>query len=721
MKYFPLLILFASFLNAVSISGIISDSKTKDPLENVNITIEDLPQMGTSSDEYGKFQINNISNGNHKLTFSRIGYKSYTKSFVSNEGNLKSLSILLQKDPIKWNAINVMGMIPSKHSPEITEIIKMDNIANTEQETLSSLLNNLHGIEIQSAHDHGRNVNVSIRGSSDFKPGGYNNRVLLLLDGFPVSIPNSGSSDWNAIPFETVKHIEVVRGPASSIYGHNSMGGVINIVTKTGSNTTNWFPELRFGSYGSRALSLAYSGNINKTNLISSLGYGSSEGHRFNSGYEQLRLSLKLNKSLKNNQQVQFSFINSNSFNGQPGFVYPDNPDLISYRESNRSSNYFQFFYKKLNGNYLLTTSLATNIFNTDYNDREDAPEEKVLGQTHYRDKSYILRTQLQRFFYKEGSITLGSEIAMDFSKSNVLRNIYKEPEQFTAAGFIQFMEPISENFKYDLGLRYDIRQVSGGKGYSTKSFKALSPKFSLIYEPFQNTITYFSLNKGFRAPSISELFLEYESSYGLLLLGNPNLNAESLTNFEVGIKTTKEEGFSLFGNLFMNHYRNMIDFVYTIPVRSINREIVHSLGFELGSNIAFSTIGTNINFVYSYLDMENIDSNIPLLYRPKHTARVTISQKTPVVDIQLSSKFTSTQFYEDFLSDDHPIVDDKVIFPLEELPKTIITSASISKSINDYDLTLKIKNLFDTKYVMIQHYPMPERNFQISITKRVE
>ena len=43
--------------------------------------------------------------------------------------------------------------------------------------------------------------------------------------GFPVSIPNSGSSDWNAIPFETVKHIEVVRGPASSVYGHNSMGG----------------------------------------------------------------------------------------------------------------------------------------------------------------------------------------------------------------------------------------------------------------------------------------------------------------------------------------------------------------------------------------------------------------------------------------------------------------------------------------------------------------
>ena len=614
-----------------------------------------------------------------------------------------------------------MGMIPSKHSPEITEKVKTKKTFNSDQETLSSLLNNLHGVDVQSAHEYGRNVNISIRGSSDFKPGGYNNRVLLLLDGFPVSIPNSGSSDWNAIPFETVKHIEIVRGPASSIYGHNSMGGVINIVTRTGSNITNWVPELRFGSYDSRALSLSYSGNISKTNIISSLGYACSEGHRFNAGYEQLRLSLKMNKSLKNDQQIQFSFINSNSFNGQPGFVYPDNPDLISYRESKRSSNYFQFFYKKLSSDYLLTTSFATNIFNTDYNDREDAPEEKVLGETHYRDKSYILRSQLQRYSYEKGSLTLGGEISMDFSRSNVLRNIYTEPKQFTAAGFTQFRKSISERLKYDLGLRYDIRQVTGGEGYKGKSFKALSPKLSLIYSLAKNTLTYLSFNQGFRAPSISELFLEYESSYGLLLLGNPDLEAESLTNFEVGIKTTKEEDFSLFGNLFINRYKNMIDFIYTIPVRSVNREVVNSFGFELGSNLYVSSTGTNLNFVYTYLDMKNINSDIPLLYRPKHTGRVTIFQKTPIVDIQLSSKYTSTQLYEDFLSDDHPIVDDKVIFPLETLSRTIIASASISKSINDYDLTLKIKNVFDAQYVMIQHYPMPERNFQISIAKKVE
>ncbi|GIS54369.1 hypothetical protein Ct9H90mP29_14110 [bacterium] len=56
------------------------------------------------------------------------------------------------------------------------------------------------------------------------------------------------------------------------------MGGVINIVTRSGGNLNKWYPELRFGSYGSEALSLSYIGNIKKTNFIISLGYGSSNG-----------------------------------------------------------------------------------------------------------------------------------------------------------------------------------------------------------------------------------------------------------------------------------------------------------------------------------------------------------------------------------------------------------------------------------------------------------
>ena len=719
MYNFFIIIFFTSILKGISISGSVLDEETNLSLENVNVIIDEM-QMGVTTDKNGYFEILDLPVGNHKLTFSIIGYKTFSKNFKNINKKKQFDTIFLEKDPIQWQAINVMGLFPSKHSPEVTQIVEATNITNTNQETLSSLLENLHGIEVQSAHDYGRNVNVSIRGSSDFKPGGYNNRVLLLLDGFPVSIPNSGSSDWNAIPFETIKHIEIVRGPASSIYGHNSMGGVINIVTRSGGSYNQWSPEIRFGSYGSQSFSLSYSGSIKNNNIISSFGQGSSNGHRFNSGYEQKRLSFKLNRSIQKNQQIQLSFISTNSYNGQPGFIYPDNPGLISYRESNRLSNYLQFYYKRIFGKSLFSLSLATNQFNTDYKDRNDAPEEKILGKTHYRDKSFIFRSQFQKFYIGQTHLTFGLELSFDKSRSNVLRNIYIEPKQSTLAGFAQFRKYISKKFIYDLGLRYDIRDVKGGEGYSIKSFKAFSPKISLSYKLDSRSTTYISLNRGFRAPSISELFLEYESSYGLLLLGNPNLKAESLINIEAGLKHQRKNNFSFFSNIFFNHYTDMIDFIYSVPVRSKNREAVNGAGFEFGSNIVFNQSKTNMNVAYSYLAMENINSDTPLLYRPKHKIRFTTIQKTSFVDILFSIKYTSSQLYEDFLSNDHPIVDNIVIFPLETLPQTIITNASITKTIDTYDFIFKIKNLFDSQYVMIQHYPMPGRNFEISINRKI-
>jgi len=717
MYHLLFLIILASSLNGYSLSGGVFDSETNEPLENVNITIIGS-ELGETTDQQGNFQLDDLSN--QKITFSLIGYKLFSKNFTNKDALDSKLKIYLEKEPLQWKAVNVMGLIPSKHSPEVTEIVSSDKTMNTDQETLGTLLGNLHGIEVQSAHDYGRNVNISIRGSSDFKPGGYNNRVLLLLDGFPVSIPNSGSSDWNAIPFETVKHIEVVRGPASSVYGHNSMGGVINIVTRSSKGLSQWAPEVRFGSYGSRSFSLAYAGDLDKTNFIGSLGHANSNGHRFNSGYEQTRFSMKLNRALPKDQKIQFSYIFCNSFNGQPGFVYPDNPGLISYRESYRLSNYLQFYYKRIIKDYLFSLSLATNHFKTDYRDRDDTPFEEFRDKTNYRDHSYMMRGQLQRFFKDGDNLTFGMEIALDQSSSNVLRNIYEQPEQYTTAGFSQYRRQITKKIAFDMGIRFDSREVTGGEGYSVKTFKALSPKVSLFYEIDPKITTYASYNRGFRAPSISELFLEYESSYGLLLQGNPILKPESLTSIEIGMKYQKKN-ISLFGNIFYNHYKDMIDFIYTIPVRSVNRDVVKGMGAEIGSNVYLDGIGSNLNFTYSILDLENVNSDIPLLYRPKHKIRVTLVQSLSNFDIRLSTRYSSEQSYEDFLSDDHPMDGNTVIFPLETLPETFISDFSISRMISEYDLSLKVKNLFDVNYVLIQHYPMPRRNFELSITKAIK
>ena len=106
--------------------------------------------------------------------------------------------------------------------------------------------------------------------------------IDFLIDGFPVSIPNSGASDWNAIPLENIDRIEIVRGPASSLYGHNSMGGVINMVTKSNFSNKTFRYDAGIGSFNNSILNLNYSQKINNINLFTSAGYNNSNGHRFN-------------------------------------------------------------------------------------------------------------------------------------------------------------------------------------------------------------------------------------------------------------------------------------------------------------------------------------------------------------------------------------------------------------------------------------------------------
>ena len=166
MHYLFCLLILTSFVSGITISGAVKDAETDRPLENVNVIVNDS-DIGSTTDKNGNFTIEDLQLRDTQLSFSMIGYKTFSKRFISKDKDQEFLTISLHKDPIQWKAINVMGLIPSKHSPEITEIVETKKTNNTDQETLSALLGNLHGIEVQSAHEHGRNVNVSIRGSSD--------------------------------------------------------------------------------------------------------------------------------------------------------------------------------------------------------------------------------------------------------------------------------------------------------------------------------------------------------------------------------------------------------------------------------------------------------------------------------------------------------------------------------------------------------------------------
>jgi outer membrane cobalamin receptor len=113
----------------------------------------------------------------------------------------------------------------------------------------------------------------------------------------------------------------------------------------------------------------------------------------------------------------------------------------------------------------------------------------------------------------------------------------------------------------------------------------------------------------------------------------------------------------------------------------------------------------------YAYLDMTD-RGGAPILYRSKHRGQANVRYQTALINIQLGIQAWSKQIYEDFLSGSH------FDFPIRELSERIIPELILSKKVSDFTGSVHITNLFDTKYELIQDFPMPGRAWQFTLTK---
>ena len=710
MKKFYLLILLLSisFAQDFKFLGTILDIKTKEPIIDANIVFIES-DIGAASDINGNFSITNLNRQKYEILVSAIGYKDIktTINLVSQDNFIFELI----PEPVLTSALNVVGRFPSKHLPYFTQNISSEKISDNNYQTMSELFRNIGGVDVQTAHDNGRNANFSIRGSSDYKPGGYNNRVLVLLDGFQISMPYSGSIDWNAMPLDFLDRVEVVKGPVSSLYGQNSMGGIINLVTK---NYSDEFYNIKatVGSYDSKDLNLTMSNVTDNISYTALLQHKKGNGHRFNAQYEQNNFYTKI---FNKKQDLSVSLIANKSINGQPGFFVEDRPSLTSYRISNRDSVYLQLFKKQtLDANNNIVYSLSMNHFYTNYFDREDTPVEEIQEQTFYNDTSLNLRAEYQKLISTKSYLIFGSDIILEQSDISIYRNIYDDLKQVTGGFFVQNRIQLSERLLLGLGLRFDYRNVDRGDEFSYKSFSDVSPKINLTFKRDTFSTWNFALSKGFRSPSLSELFLQYESDYGLNTQGNPNLEPEQLYGLDISFDRTNKTNLTYSVSTFYYNYKDMIDFVYGLPVIALNRSDISSNGLE--TNISYKiNPNLNLDLGYTFLRVDDINNVDPILYRPKHKFISSIKHKSKNISNIISMRYQSKQDYQNFLSDEREYEGSEIKFPIEQLDSLILFNyISTYEFNNNHKVSLKISNLFDKQYELIQDFPMPGRTISL-------
>ncbi|MFA5032090.1 MAG: TonB-dependent receptor [bacterium] len=238
------------------ITGKVIDSDTWKPLICANIIIEGTG-MGAFTDNKGNFSMN-IEPGKYNITASMIGYKTEKLEIVISEGENTLPDIKLKTTALQMQEVVVTASrVPTKvfNAAAAVSVVNESKVKAPENNSVCEALRNISGVQLCQYGES----NV-MGGSWGFSMRGWeSSRGVFLVDG----IPQTGGQIAN-LPFEAVDRIEVIKGPCGALYGKNSLGGVVQVITKAGTEENQITANTGYETVtGTKKLSLTASGPLN--------------------------------------------------------------------------------------------------------------------------------------------------------------------------------------------------------------------------------------------------------------------------------------------------------------------------------------------------------------------------------------------------------------------------------------------------------------------------
>ena len=521
---------------------------------------------------------------------------------------------------------------------------------------------------------------MSLRGIGGSPTAG----LLVLIDGHPQYMGLMGHPIADAYQTMMTERVEVLRGPASVLYGSNAMGGVINIVTRRmqeeGVKTDL---QVGYGSYNTLQTEVSNRVKHGRFTSISTASYNRSDGHRPDMDFEQYGGYVKLGYDLSERWKV-WADLNVTHFNASnPGTTtapYIDNDSRITRGMTSaalenhyeRTSGALSFFYNwgrhKINDGYHPGEEPQTSHFNS---------KDRMMGISWYQSVTLFEGNRITAGFdYQHfGGESWYKVLATDEKQPQV----DKQLDEF--AGYIDFRQNINDWLSLDAGLRVDHHSHTGTEWI---------PQGGLAFHlPHQAELKAMA-SKGFRNPTIREMFMFSK---------NPELKPESLMSYELSFTQRLCDNALSYGlNLYYIDGKNII-MVDPAQRKNMNSGKIENWGME--ANIAYR-INTHwqTNANYSWLHMEN-----PVLAAPEHKLYVGIGYQqgrwTMNSGIQyINGLYTSvTQGQEK--QESYVLWDVNASYRLCKLAT----------------LFVKGENLLAQRYEINAGYPMPKATFMGGIT----
>ena len=285
---------------------------------------------GASADENGNFEIKNLPEGTYSIQVSAISYERKTLNNILINESTKTITIILTEALIQTEQIIVSAGKYEQRVQDLTvstAVLQPEVISKRNHLTFDDLLRYVPGVQMNLEQ-------VSIRGSSGYSKGA-GARVLVALNGLPMYSGDNGDIVWEMIPVADIERIEIIKGPASSLYGSTAIGGVINIITKSSvkkpiTNFRSYFGVYDKPTYDvwdwNSSFRQFYGAELTHSNSYENLGYTFSfkkfdnDSYRQNDFTKRYLVYVKLNYDLTKENKLTF-FANYLSMN-RGNFLY---------------------------------------------------------------------------------------------------------------------------------------------------------------------------------------------------------------------------------------------------------------------------------------------------------------------------------------------------------------------------------------------------------------
>lgn len=396
-------------------------------------------------------------------------------------------------------------------------VIDADTIARAGQSSLADLLQREHGIDVATNGGPQTVTSVFIRGANSAQ-------TVFLIDGARVGSSTAGGAGINAIPLSQIERIEILRGPASSLYGADAIGGVINIITRRGSPGTALAltGSVGYGSWNTQKADIGLSGSQGMWNYALSLGHARSDGYSaakpgepgglYNSdrdGYKLDTASGRLGMMWAEGQELQASFFQSRlngQYDGGAGF---DQRAIQKIESLGLASN------NRINS--LWTSRLrAVKTVDDNVSLSEPFPAFGVTGRAQFRTRQTQFSWQNDLAIAPGQVLSLAAERREEDVDSDTRFNATSRNTNSALAIYRADLgrNHVQANLRYDRVSSYGNR-TTGGLSYGFD----LTPAWQLTA----------AANTGFRLPTFNDLYYPGFS--------NPNLQPEKSKNYEAGVR----------------------------------------------------------------------------------------------------------------------------------------------------------------------------------------